>query len=78
MASGRIIALVVAGAITLAACGVDPGVTAQRADQLGSDPAVVDPDLPMTDPAAPTDSTPVSPPDNSPPQERDGIRFRCT
>jgi len=23
-------------------------------------------------------STPVSPPDNSPPQERDGIRFRCT
>ncbi len=68
MASGRIIALVVAGAIVLAACGVDPGVTAQRADQLGFDPAVVDPDLPpsTTDPAAPTDSTPVSPPSSAP------------
>jgi predicted metalloprotease len=73
MASGRIAALIAAGAVVFAACGVDPVVTAQRADQLGFDPTVIDPVTPpaTTDPASPTDpaptSIPATPPIASPP-----------
>lgn len=68
MASGRTIALLAASAITLAACGVDAGVTAERADQIGFE--VIDPDpappsttatTPSTTTPAPTPSIPADP-----------------
>ena len=60
MAPGRIIALVVVGAVVLAACGIDPTVTAQRADRLGFDPTVIDPVTPP-DTTAPSDQTTPTP-----------------
>ncbi len=62
MASGRFVAVVASAAIVLAACGIDPAVVAQRADQLGFDPAVIDPPPPPATATAPPDE-PATPDD---------------
>ncbi len=64
MASGRVVALLAAGTVLLAACGADISVTVERAEQLSFDPTIVDPG--PTDPGGSVPTDPQSPPSSAP------------
>jgi hypothetical protein len=63
MASGRVIALLAAGAVVLAACGADVSVTVERAEQLSFDPTIANPG--PTDPGGSAPTDPQTPPTSS-------------
>jgi hypothetical protein len=64
MASGRVIALLAAGAVVLAACGTDVSVTPERAEQLSFDPTIANPG--PTDPGGTLPADPQAPPTSAP------------
>jgi predicted metalloprotease len=64
MAARRLVVLLVAGAVVLAACGTDVSVTAERAEKLSFDPTVVEPE--PTDPSGSVPADPQTPPTSQP------------
>jgi predicted metalloprotease len=78
MATRRAVALVAAGAIVLAACGADVGVTAERAELVVFDPTVEQPAAPSVDepdPSTPPPTTTARPAPSGAPTDPNAIDF---
>jgi len=86
MASSRVVALLAAGAVMLAACGAEVSVTAERAEPISFDPTVTSPDPrpgvgttppngSATDPNAPSTPTTAPAPTASVPTDPLAINF---
>ncbi len=73
MASSRAILILAAAATALGACGTDIAVTAERADQIGFDPTVIEPATPPD--TSPGNPTTVPAPTVSVPADPDAINF---